>query len=219
MLKKRFDPQAIASAFGVCERPLKRLIRDYFVQFDAEYIKNGKGPVLKNGSKLSEIPKEYADIGGMLKLIHSDESKNAFDTKNMTPDSLMKIPASMGHLTIPQRKNEDGTISMWALDLHLRGKNSVFDKKVLEEFCSKAEPDAATAETIVVKILGGFFPSCVFVFDLIKSKNPVMKTLTLAYNQNSHSIVIEDSRFPVAPNKRLVVKMAKKENIREEQEK
>jgi len=216
--RPRATHEAIASAFGVTERPIKRLIRDYFVQFDAEYIKKGKGPVLKNGSKLkvSEVPKEYADMAGMLKLIHSDSSKNMFDTNNMKPDSLMKIPPSMGHLTIPQCKNADGTISMWALDLHLRNKDAVFDRSVLTEFCAKAEPDAATAETLVLKILGGFFPSCVFVFDLIKSKNPVMATLTLAYNQTSHSIIIEDSRFPIAPNKRLVVKMAKKDDIKED---
>lgn len=218
-MKQQLSPEQISSTFGLCERPVKKLIRDYFVQFDPAFIKKGKGPVMKNGVRLAihEVPKEYIDTAGMLKMVHTDPKKNLIDSSRLTPDSLLKIPENMAHLSLAQKKNADGSISVWGLDLHLRDASAKFDKESLAEFCKDAEPDPATGETYALRLMGGFLPAATFIFNLLKTKNKVLETLDLAYHPGKYTLMITDTRFPnLAPNKCLVIKLTKKEDMKNE---
>lgn len=211
MMRPQMTEQQIAATFGLCERPLKRLIRDYFVQFDPDAVKKGFGPKTKLGEPITNIPKEYADLGGMMRLVHGDGSQNKIDTSKFAPSSLLKIPAENAHLSIPQKTNPDGTVTIWSLDLHLRGPDAVFDKEAVKTFCNGAEPDPDTAAQKIMPMIGGFYPSATFIFDLLKSKNSEMATLKLAMNPHTNVLCIEDSRFPsIAPNRVIVVKFVKK---------
>lgn len=213
MLRPQMNEQQIMATFGLCERPLKRLIRDYFVQFDSAAIKKGLGPRTKLGELIpkSAIPQDYSDLAGMMRMVHGDGTKNTINTSKFTPDSLLKIPPDNAHLSIPQKTNPDGTVSIWGVDLHLRSPDSVFNKEAVQTFCAEAEPDPDTAAQKILPIIGGFFPSTNFVFELLKSKNKEMKTLKLAINPLTNVMYIEDTQFPnIAPNKVLVVKFSKK---------
>jgi hypothetical protein len=144
-------------------------------------------------------------------MVHGDGSKNTIDTSKFAPDSLLKIPSDNAHLSIPQKTNSDGTVTVWGVDLHLRNSNIVFDKEAVKTFCASAEPDPDTAAQKILPIIGGFFPSTTFIFNLLKSKNSEMKTLQLAMNPQTNVMYIEDSLFPgIAPNRVLVVKFVKK---------
>ncbi len=202
--------EQIASAFGLTERPVKRLIRDYFVQFDRSFIRKGQGPKIGDQDlPTDQIPQEYSEIAGMLKLVHGDATKNKLDTEIFTPDSLLKIPERTGHLGIPQKKNEDGSIAMWAFVLHLRNATDTFNKQHFIDFCN-GTPDPKAATETVANMLKGFYPAAHFVFGLLKSKNTVMNTLTLVCRDDK--IFIQDSRFNISPNKCLIVKLEKKDN-------
>jgi len=208
----QLNPNQIKAAFGLCDRPVKRLIRDYFVQFDKKFVKKGKGPVLKNGEKLpsTEIPKEYSDQGGIMKLVHGDSSKNEFDTGMLSFDSILKIPDGCGHLTVP-KKLEDGGIEIWTLGLHLRGSDATFDTEHLKEF-SKTSDDPEKMESLILQLAAGFYPSATIVFNYLKMKHVEMKTLNLGYNASSGAIVITDDRFPnLQPNARLIVQLRPRE--------
>lgn len=212
-MRPQMNEQQIMATFGLCERPLKRLIRDYFVQFDSLAIKKGFGPKTKLGDPIPKnlIPQDYLDLAGMMRMVHGDGTKNTIDTSKFTPDSLLKIPAENAHLSIPQKTNADGSISIWGIDLHLRNGDAVFDKEAVQKFCAEAEPDPNTAAQKIMPIIGGFFPSTNFIFELLKSKNKEMKTLKLAINPHTNVMYIEDTQFPnILPNKVLVVKFKKK---------
>jgi len=208
-------PDQIAAAFDMCERPVKRLLRDYFVQFDREFIRKGKGPVVMEDGKprpllVSEIPKEYSDQAGLLKMIHGDSSKNLVDTEMFTPDSLLKIPSGTGHLTIPQKKNEDGTTALWSIDIHLRKPTAKFDYDMLNAFAKEA-PDPEAAAKMARELISAFVPSSIFIFNLLKSKNQVMETLRL--NCSNDAIYIEDARCDIVPNRVLIVRIAKDQDM------
>jgi len=209
------SPQQISAAFGMSERPVKRLLRDYFVQFDRAFVRKGKGPiVIENGVQrpllISEIPDDYADMGGMLKMIHGDSSKNEIDTTAFAPDSLLKIPDVTGHLTLPQKLNDDGTTSLWNLDIHLRKPTAKFDYDTLKSFAAGAD-NPEMAETEVRSLITGFVPSCIFIFNLLKSKNDVMNTLRL--NCTKDAIYIQDARCDIVPNKVLLIRLSKGEDM------
>jgi len=209
------DSSQISAAFGMSERPVKRLLRDYFVQFDRAFIRKGKGPIVNEDGKprpllVSEIPDDYADMGGMLKMIHGDSSKNEIDTSAFAPDSLLKIPDATGHLTLPQKLNDDGTTSLWNLDIHLRKPTAKFDYEMLKTFASGAD-NPEMAEKEVRSLIAGFVPSCIFIFNLLKSKNDVMKTLRLNCTQDA--IYIEDARCDIVPNKVLLIRLSKGDDM------
>lgn len=206
------DSSQISAAFTMVERPVKRLLRDYFVQFDRESVRNGNGPrviedEVERALRMDELPQDYIDMGGMLKLIHGDESKNEIDTSLFKPDSLLKIPASVGHLTVPQKRNDDGTTTLWGMDLHLRKPSAKFDYEMLKTFAKDA-PDPDAAAKTVRELIIGFVPSSIFIFNLLKSKNEVMQTLRL--NCTGDAIYIEDARCVIVPNRVLIVRLAKK---------
>ena len=206
--------EQISAAFVMVERPIKRLLRDYFVQFDREFIRKGKGAmVMDDGQarplRVDEIPKDYTDMAGMMRMIHGDDSKNLMDTSLFTPDSLLKIPPGTGHLTLPQKLNEDGTTSMWSLDLHLRKPSAKFDYKMMQTFAKDAPDPEAAAKTIRELVIA-FVPSCVFIFNLLKSKNEVMQTLRLSCSEDA--IYIEDARCQIVPNRVLIVTLAYKKD-------
>lgn len=241
---QNLSPEQISAAFGMCERPVKRLLRDYFVQFDSSCIRKGKGPKIYVGEPIKDeptedlmnqsdkdpkdrinpleikrdtrptvdlprekIPIEYTDIAGMLKMIHGDAKKNQIDTDMFMPDSLLKIPSGTGHLTVPQKKNDDGTMTMWSLDLHLRNPDAKFDKESIRQFCLDTE-NVSAAQKGISELIVGFLPSSYFIFNLLRSKNSVMDTLYLA--TDDHRIFIKDTRFDIVPNKILMVKLAPK---------
>lgn len=209
MLGQRLNPEQIKASFGLCERAVKRLIRDYFVQFDEKFIARGKGPVLKNGKPLDPalIPQEYKDQAAIMKLVHGNSERNQFDTTMLKFDSLLKIPDTAGHLTVPLFKVGADEPEIWTLGLHLGAANAAFDKTILEEF-AKLSVNPEQMQTLVLQLMGGFYPSASVVFDFLKKQHTNMQTLSLGYNQSVGAIVLIDNRFPgLVPNKRLIVKL------------
>lgn len=195
MLGNQLTPEQIKAAFAICARPVKLLIKEFFVQFSQGTAK------LKNGNIVSNdlISKAYIDQGKIMDI--------GIDTSMFDFNSLLRIPDSAGYLEVAKRENE-----IWKLSLEMGGHKHMFDKKILDEFKEGAEPTPEDAHRRVMELMMGFYPSARVVFDYLKTQNTIMKTLTLTYNPGSCTIIISDSQFPqLRAGKVLYVKLQCKE--------
>ncbi len=192
MINNQLTPEQIKAAFAICLRPVKLLIKEFFVQFSNGTAKLKNGNIVPN----DKIPEGYLDQG---KLMEMDIDTSMFDF-----NSLLRIPDSAGYLEVGKKEN-----NMWKLTLELGGYKRTFDKKTLDEFKEGAEPTPEDAHRRVMELMMGFYPSARVVFDYLKTQNPIMKTLTLTYNPGACTIIISDSQFPgLRAGKVLYVKLA-----------
>jgi hypothetical protein len=196
MQGQQLSPDQIKASFAICARPIKLLIREYFVQFSKGTAK------FKNGEKVSKdkIPKEYVDQGKIMEMV-TGENK-AFDF-----NSLLNIPNAAGHLSVWKKEDDE-----WTLDLTLGGHKRKFDMKKFEEFKEGGMPTPEDAHRRAMELMMGFYPSARVVFDYLRKKNSdIMQTIALTYNPGTSTIVISDNRFPnLRAGKVLYVKLQAK---------
>lgn len=200
--QQQLSPEQIKAAFAICSRPVKLLLKEYFVQFSKGTAK------LKNGNKVSsdDIPKEYVDQGKIMEMVTGNSKNDLMDTSMFDFNSLLRIPDGAGYLDVPKTEKEN-----WQLTLELGGYKRKFDQQSLEKFKDGAKPDAEAAHRRTMELMMGFYPSARVVFDYLRIQNEVMKTLALTYNPGRSTIVISDSKFPnLKAIKVLYVKLQKK---------
>ena len=192
--QQQLSNDQIKAAFAICARPVKLLLKEYFIQFSKGTAK------LKNGNKISkeEIPKAYIDQGKIM------EMTDIMDTSMFDFNSLLSIPTGAGHLSVWKKEEDE-----WYIDLRLGGYKRKFDKKTLDEFKDGAKPTPEDAHRRVMELMMGFYPSARVVFDYLRKKNiDIMKTLALTYNAGSSTIIVSDTLIQgLRANKVLYVKL------------
>ena len=184
----KLTPDQISAAFGLCERPIKLLVRDYLLQFQEKTLTLSNGEVLKRRN----YPKGYHDQAVVLNM--------DLVTKGMTFESLHKIPDGQGHLTIPRfmkgvDEDTPGPVEVWNVGLHIEKGMRGINMSAIDEFC-KDTTDPDEQKTVMGGCMGGFFGAANVVFDFLKIKNPEMATLRLGMKLPHKCIVIEDTQLP-----------------------
>ena len=185
--QNQLTPDQIQAAFGLCERPVKLLIRDYLLQFKEKSLTLVNGETLKRRN----YPKGYNDQAVVLDM--------DLETKGMTLESLHKIPDGQGHLTVPRfmkgEGEEPGPVEVWDVGLHIENGIRGINMSAIDKFC-EGTTDPDEQKTVMGGCMGGFFGAATVVFDFLKLKNPEMASLRLGMKLPQKCIVIEDVQLP-----------------------
>jgi len=172
---------------NVAEKPVKELIRDYFLFLDE---KSKEDLILR-----VSMPKEYKEHIKMIKKYQ----KGTMDPKYLKDESLFKIPRTADKATVDQDPSEPNP-KTWKFSLSVVNpaeEKTMPDIKVIDDFLKpipKALHKMASEE--LLKAVGGVFSAPGMIYKVIRENNrKLLDKIGLIADSETGIIIISDSSF------------------------